>query len=76
MPDTSQLDDDHRLIVGLFESLPKDGGTMTVEDVADWLETAAANLRMVYKFKGRIRVSIDSEIPIRGPTWTASGGSR
>jgi hypothetical protein len=59
----------HRLIVGLFESLPKDGDTMTAEDAADWLETAAANLRLVYKFKGRIRVAIDGDIPIR------SGGS-
>jgi hypothetical protein len=51
----------HRLIVGLFESLPPDGTTWTAEEAADWLETAAANLRLVYKFKGRIRVEIQSQ---------------
>lgn len=55
----------HPLIRGLFQSLPKDGETWTIEDAADWLETAAANLRLAYKFKGRIRVEIagQREIP-------------
>lgn len=59
----------HPLIEGLFKSLPRDGEPpMTAEDAADWLETAAGALRLVYKFKGRIRVEIEAqrEIPIRG----------
>lgn len=49
------------LITGLFDSLPKDGDTWTAEDAADWLETAAANLRLVYKFKGRIDICVFEE---------------
>jgi hypothetical protein len=45
---------------------------MTIEEAADWLETAAYNLRLAYKFKGRIKVEIEgnrgsSEIPSRDP---------
>ncbi len=35
------------LIVGLFESLPPDGTVWTSEGAVDWLQAAAANLRIV-----------------------------
>lgn len=59
---------DHPLIQGLFQSLPDIGNPWTAEDAADWLETAAANLRLAYKFKGRIKVTIEGQdsLPVRG----------
>lgn len=55
-------DDDpprHPLIEGLFQSLPKEGDPWTVQDAAEWLEAAAVNLRIAYKFKGRIKVLVE-----------------
>jgi hypothetical protein len=51
----------HPLIKGLIEVLPPDGNTWTVEEAAEWLQTAASNLRYAYKFQGRIKVEIDSQ---------------
>jgi hypothetical protein len=48
------------LIVGLFESLPPDGTTWTVEGAVDWLQAAAANLRIAYKIQGTISVTSES----------------
>lgn len=47
----------HPLVEGLFQSLPKDGETWTLDEAADWLQAAAYNLRMAYKFKGTITVN-------------------
>jgi hypothetical protein len=47
----------HPLIRGLVDSLPQQGETWTLQDAADWLEAAAVNLRIVYRFKGSITVS-------------------
>lgn len=46
----------HPLIVGLFQSLPPDGAPWTLEDLVDWLQAAAYNLRFAYKLKGVIDV--------------------
>ncbi|MEQ1619693.1 MAG: hypothetical protein ABL883_15270 [Terricaulis sp.] len=46
----------HPLIEGLFQSLPAADSTLTLEEAADWLQAAAYNLRMAYKFKGTITV--------------------
>ncbi len=32
-----------------------------VQDAAEWLEAAAVNLRIAYKFKGRIRVTVEGQ---------------
>lgn len=47
----------HPLIQGLVDSLPENGKTWTLDEAVDWLEAAAVNLRLVYKFKGSIDVS-------------------
>lgn len=47
----------HPLIHGLVQALPKPGETWTLDDARDWLEAAAVNLRIAYKFKGSITVS-------------------
>jgi hypothetical protein len=47
----------HPLIRGLVDSLPKNGETWELDDAVNWLEAAAVNLRLVYKFKGSITVS-------------------
>lgn len=47
----------HPLVEGLFQSLPPDGETWTLDEAADWLQAAAYNLRMAYKFKGVITVT-------------------
>jgi hypothetical protein len=49
----------HPLIEGLFQSLPPDGQTMTLEEAVDWLQAAVYNLRFAYKFQGRIKVSVE-----------------
>jgi hypothetical protein len=51
----------HPLIEGLFQSLPKEGEIWTVQDAAEWLEAAAVNLRIAYKFKGRIKVTVEGQ---------------
>jgi hypothetical protein len=45
------------LIVALFESLPPDGTAWTSEGAVDWLQAAAANLRIAYKIQGNILVT-------------------
>ncbi|WP_429819577.1 hypothetical protein [Ensifer sp. B1-9] len=45
------------LIVGLFESLPPDGTTWTLEGAVDWLQAAAANMRIAYGIQGNIVVT-------------------
>ncbi|MDQ0564219.1 hypothetical protein QO004_006037 [Rhizobium mesoamericanum] len=45
------------LILGLFESLPPDGTTWTAEGAVDWLQAAAANLRVVYGVQENMVVS-------------------
>lgn len=47
----------HPLIRGLVDSLPKSDEQWTLEDAVNWLEAAAVNLRLVYKFKGSITVT-------------------
>ncbi|NNU67114.1 hypothetical protein FE844_000520 [Rhizobium indicum] len=49
------------LIAGLFESLPPEGTAWTSEDAVNWLQAAAANLRIVYKIQGNILVT--GEVP-------------
>jgi hypothetical protein len=50
---------EHPLIQGLFQSLPPIGRGWSAEEAAEWLETAAYSLRLVYRFKGRIRVEAE-----------------
>ncbi|WP_040677359.1 hypothetical protein [Rhizobium mesoamericanum] len=45
------------LILGLFQSLPPDGTAWTAEGAVDWLQAAAANLRVVYGVQENIVVS-------------------
>lgn len=47
----------HPLIRGLVDSLPKGGESWNLDDAVNWLEAAAVNLRLVYKFKGSIKVT-------------------
>ncbi|QKK19471.1 hypothetical protein FFM53_006540 [Rhizobium indicum] len=49
------------MIAGLFESLPPEGTAWTSEDAVNWLQAAAANLRIVYKIQGNILVT--GEVP-------------
>lgn len=47
----------HPLVIGLFQSLPPDGTLWTLEDAVAWLEAAAVNLRLAYKFKGAVTIT-------------------
>ena len=47
----------HPLIRGLVDSLPKSNEQWELDDAVNWLEAAAVNLRLVYKFKGSITVA-------------------
>jgi hypothetical protein len=53
----------HPLIEGMFQSLPPNGQSWTLEEAADWLHAAAYNLRFAYKLKGKITVDIKVEQP-------------
>jgi hypothetical protein len=53
----------HPLIEGMFQSLPPNGQSWTLEEVADWLHAAAYHLRFAYKLKGKITVDIKVERP-------------
>jgi hypothetical protein len=53
----------HPLIEGMFQSLPENGQTWTLDEAADWLHAAAYNLRFAYKLKGKITVEITIEKP-------------
>jgi hypothetical protein len=53
----------HPLIEGMFQSLPPNGQSWTLEEAADWLHAAAYNLRFAYKLKGKITVDIKIEPP-------------
>jgi hypothetical protein len=57
--DGSKMPPLHPLIKGLIEVLPHDGAPWTVEDAAEWLQTAASNFRYAYKFKGHIKVETE-----------------
>jgi len=39
--------------------LPPDGEEWTVDETAEWLQTATVNFRYAYKFTGKIKVDID-----------------
>jgi hypothetical protein len=43
----------------LLEILPPDGEQCTVDEAAEWLQTATVNVRYAYKFHGKIKVEID-----------------
>jgi hypothetical protein len=47
----------------MFQSLPSNGQSWTLEEAADWLHAAAYNLRFAYKLKGKITVDIKVEQP-------------
>jgi hypothetical protein len=51
----------HPLIEGMFQSLPPNGQTWTLDEAADWLHAAAYNLRFAYKLKGKIKIEIEVE---------------
>jgi hypothetical protein len=51
----------HPLIEGMFQSLPLNGQTWTLDEAADWLHAAAYNLRFAYKLKGKIKIEIEVE---------------
>lgn len=53
----------HPLIEGMFQSLPNNGQSWTLEEAADWLHAAAYNLRFAYKLKGKITIDIKIEQP-------------
>jgi hypothetical protein len=53
----------HPLIEGMFQSLPENGQTWTLDEAADWLHAAAYNLRFAYKLRGKITVDIKIERP-------------
>ena len=53
----------HPLIEGMFQSLPLNGQTWTLDEAADWLHAAAYNLRFAYKLKGKITIDIKIEQP-------------
>jgi len=53
----------HPLIEGMFQSLPENGQTWTLDEAADWLHAAAYNLRFAYKLKGKITVDIKIDRP-------------
>ena len=53
----------HPLVLGLFQSLPADGTVWSLEDAAAWMEAAAVNLRLAYKFKGSIKVEATAPKP-------------
>lgn len=55
----------HPLIKGLIEVLPPNGKPWTLEEAAEWLQTAASNLRYAYKLQGRIKVEIEAHPQIR-----------
>jgi hypothetical protein len=42
-----------------LEILPPDGEQCTVDEAAEWLQTATVNFRYAYKFHGKIKVEID-----------------
>jgi hypothetical protein len=45
----------------MFQSLPPNGQTWTLDEAADWLHAAAYNLRFAYKLKGKIKIEIEVE---------------
>jgi hypothetical protein len=51
----------HPLIEGMFQSLPPNGQTWTLDEAADWLHAAAYNLRFASKLQGKIKVEIEVE---------------
>jgi hypothetical protein len=51
----------HPLVEGMFQSLPLNGQSWTLDEAADWLHAAAYNLRFAYKLKGKITVDIKVE---------------
>jgi hypothetical protein len=53
----------HPLIEGMFQSLPANGQSWTLDEAADWLHAAAYNLRFAYKLKGKITIDIKIEHP-------------
>ena len=53
----------HPLIEGMFQSLPENGQSWTLDEAADWLHAAAYNLRFAYKLKGKITIDIKIEQP-------------
>ena len=51
----------------MFQSLPLNGQTWTLDEAADWLHAAAYNLRFAYKLKGKISIDIKIEQPSDKP---------
>jgi hypothetical protein len=47
-----------KLIEALYESLPADGKTWTLQEAEDWLQAAAYNFRYAYKLPGVLKVQI------------------